>query len=238
MALPSDLPRSAAALAAIHTIALPAPAARPPLVDHADAVGGTLGFIERQWALCDPAWVPQETLHALAEEVAWGRAFAAASHPAQPQTLIATDSHPGNFLIDASGRAVFVDLEKMLYGSPAVDLAHHTLYTSTTWDVDSAAVLSAADTELFHRTYFASLLGDLAAAIRPWIQPMRRLTWIRTMTWAIKWRRLTSPPGTDESRTEDWSTTPLPPAYRAHVRARIADFLDPATVARVRAEWI
>jgi hypothetical protein len=29
----------------------------------------------------------------------------------------------------------------------------------------------------------------------------------------------------------------MPPAYRSHVAARIADFLAPETVARVREEW-
>ena len=37
-------------------------------------------------------------------------------------------------MIEAAGRAVFVDLEKALYGSPAVDLAHASIYTSTMWD--------------------------------------------------------------------------------------------------------
>jgi hypothetical protein len=237
MALPADLARSAAALAAIHGLEVPRPSLRPPLADHADAVAGTLGFIERQWALRARASVPTATLAMLAEEVAWARVFAGSAHGPQPQTLVATDSHPGNFLIEAGGRAVFVDLEKMLYGSPAVDLAHHTLYTSTTWDVDSAAVLSAEDTSRFHDAYFALLPGGLAAQLRPWLLPMRRLTWVRTVTWAIKWRALARPPAAGETRLEDWSTTPMPPAYRAHVRARIADFLDPGTVTRVRAEW-
>ena len=45
-------------------------------------------------------------------------------------------------------------------------------------------------------------------------------------------------PATGERRAEDWSATPMPPAYRSHVAARIADFLAPETVTRVRAEWL
>ena len=238
MRLPDDLPRSAEALAAIHRLPLPPAPERPPLADHSEAVAGTLGFIERQWAFRDALPLAAGTRAQLEEEVAWARAFAAQAKPPQPVTLVATDSHPGNFLVDGSGRAVFVDLEKMLYGSPAIDLAHHTLYTSTTWDVDSAGVLSAADTARFHDTYLGALPQALAEAVRPWIPPMRRLTWLRTVTWAIKWRALTAPPGPAERRQEDWSATPMPPAYRTHVAARIADFLAPETVARVRSEWI
>jgi Ser/Thr protein kinase RdoA (MazF antagonist) len=238
MRLPEDLPRSAEALAAIHRLPLPPAPERPPLADHSDAVAGTLGFIERQWAFRDALPLAPETRAQLEEEIAWARAFAAEEKPPQPVTLIATDSHPGNFLIEGAGRAVFVDLEKMLYGSPAIDLAHHTLYTSTTWDVDSAGVLSAADTARFHDTYLGALPPALAEAVRPWIAPMRRLTWLRTVTWALKWRALTAPPGPGERRQEDWSATPMPPAYRTHVAARIADFLAPETVARVRGEWM
>lgn len=237
MRLPEDLPRSAEALAAIHRLPVPAPADRPPLADHSEAVLGTLGFIERQWAFRDAAGLHPETRARLEEEVAWARAFAAESHPRQPITLAATDSHPGNFLIDARGQAIFVDLEKMLYGSPAIDLAHHTLYTSTTWDVDAAGVLGPGETAAFHETYLGLLPPTLADEVRPWIGPMRRLTWIRTLTWAIKWQVLTRPPRPGERREEDWSATPMSPAYRAHVASRIADFLAPYTIARVRAEW-
>jgi aminoglycoside phosphotransferase (APT) family kinase protein len=238
MRLPEDLPRSAQALAAIHSLPVPPTPQRPPLADHSDAVAGTLGFIERQWAFRDALPLPPDTRRPLQEEVAWARAFAAAPKLPQPVTLVATDSHPGNFLIDQAGRAVFIDLEKMLYGAPAIDLAHHTLYTSTTWDVDSAGVLSADDILRFHQCYLGALPPGLAEAVPPWIAPMRRLTWLRTVTWALKWRALTAPPGPGERREEDWSATPMPPAYRTHVAARIADFLAPETIARVRAEWI
>jgi hypothetical protein len=104
--------------------------------------------------------------------------------------------------------------------------------------VDAAGVLSAEDTARFHETYLGALPSALAKAVRPWIGPMRRLTWLRTVTWAIKWRALTQPPAAGERREEDWSGTPMPAAYRTHVAARIADFLAPETVHRVRSEWV
>ena len=39
-------------------------------------------------------------------------------------------------------RAYLVDLEKCRYSYPSFDLAHATLYTSTTWDMDTHTVLS------------------------------------------------------------------------------------------------
>ncbi|HVG81567.1 MAG TPA: phosphotransferase, partial [Methylomirabilota bacterium] len=122
MRLPGDLTRSAQALAAIHRLPVPPVAERPPLADHSDAIAGTLGFIERQWAFREALPLPPGTRRQLEEEIAWARAFAAAPKLPQPVTLVATDSDPGNFLVDGGGRAVFVDLEKMLYGSPAIDL--------------------------------------------------------------------------------------------------------------------
>ncbi|HXV25265.1 MAG TPA: aminoglycoside phosphotransferase family protein [Alphaproteobacteria bacterium] len=238
MQLPGDLPRSAEALAAIHCLPVPAPSERAPLADHSDPLTGTLGFIERQWVWREKTRLHPETLAQLEEEVAWARALAAGVHPPQPVTLVMTDSHPGNFLVEAGGRAVFVDLEKMLYGAPAIDLAHHTLYTSTTWDVDAAGVLSDDQTEAFHDAYLRRLPPDLSGAILPWIGPLRRLTWLRTVTWAIKWLALTQPPGPGEQRDEDWSATQMSPAYRAHVAAKVADFLSPVTMARLRREWI
>ena len=55
-----------------------------------------------------------------------GRARAEARRGAGDQaiTLVLTDTHPGNFLIRPDGQAVIVDLEKALYGSPGIDLAH------------------------------------------------------------------------------------------------------------------
>ena len=55
-------------------------------------------------------------------------------HP--PPRLCLTDTHPGNFLVDASGKVLFVDLEKALYASPAIDLGHPTILTSTLWETD------------------------------------------------------------------------------------------------------
>jgi hypothetical protein len=46
-------------------------------------------------------------------------------------------------LITATGKAVLVDLEKLRYSYPPLDLAHATRYTSTTWDVDASSTMFA-----------------------------------------------------------------------------------------------
>ena len=72
-------------------------------------------------------------------------------------TLISFDTHPGNFLIREDGRAVLVDLEKCRYGLPGIDLAHTSLYTSTTWDLSSQAVLSLDEVIGFYRRWQATM---------------------------------------------------------------------------------
>ena len=154
MRLTEDLHKTAKALASIHRLAVPALGGRPPLVDHADPAAAMLAFIEQQWSYREAAQLLAAPCAFIEEELAWARSFVAGNTSAQPVTLIVFDSHPGNFLIEESGRAVFIDVEKMLYGSPAADLAEHTLYTATTWDIDCAGVLTPEATRSFHEAYF------------------------------------------------------------------------------------
>ena len=121
------------------------------------------------------------------EELDWGRTFLAGMADAeQPKRLIFADTHPGNFLVNDEGRAYCVDLEKAVYGS-AVDLAHTTLYTSTTWDRDSAAVVVSRDVERFYETYLGLVSDGLRDALMPWLMPYRRITWLWSVTWCSMW---------------------------------------------------
>ncbi|MCC2114070.1 MAG: aminoglycoside phosphotransferase family protein, partial [Hyphomicrobiales bacterium] len=74
-----------------------------------------------------------------------------------PRALISFDAHPGNFLVEESGRAVLVDLDKTRLSSPGFDLAHATLYTSTTWDVNVQAILTKAETAGFYRAWIDAM---------------------------------------------------------------------------------
>jgi hypothetical protein len=232
--LPDDLPALAAALARLHTLPLPAPSERPPLADHSrgGAIAGTLVAIERHVPALDGPDMPDATRRALLEELAWARSFAAATASGgQPIALVGTDTHPGNFVIREDGSAVLVDLEKALYGSPAIDLAHCSLPTSTSWDLDVQAMLSPAETMAFYRLYL-ELLGSAAAeALRPFLAPSRRLTWLRTMMWCARWR-------VAAATSQDWSDRHVDPVLLAHIRRRVAAFFDPKLVAATRAEWL
>jgi aminoglycoside phosphotransferase (APT) family kinase protein len=231
--LPDDLPALAEAMAAVHALALPPAAERPPLEDHRDPVAGALAEIEAQAPYLESPEVPAGTRAQILEELAWARAYAAASEPAaQPRSLVLTDTHPGNFLVRADGRAVIVDLEKALYGAPAIDLAHATVYTSTTWDVASSAELTVGQVAGFYRSYLASLAPATAARLAPTLVPLRRLLLLRALTWCALWRV--------EHRQEigGWAAGRSAPALIAHVEERTRHYLEPATVRRLRGEWL
>jgi Ser/Thr protein kinase RdoA (MazF antagonist) len=232
--LPEDLPKIAAALARIHALPVPEPAGRPPLADHGalGPIAGTLAVIERQVPALEDAALPRTTRNALLAELDWARILAATSAVRdQPITLVGTDTHPGNFLIRDDGSAVLVDLEKALYGSPAIDLAHASLFTSTTWDLDVQATLSQDEVADFHRRYLDLIGPSAAAQLRPWLLPCRRLTWLRTMMWCVRWR-------VASAANPDWSERRVDPALLAHIRRRVAEFFAPETVAAVCAEWL
>src|SRR6185436_18195862 len=128
-------------------------------------------------------------------------------------------------------------LEKTLYGQPAIDLAHASLYTSTMWDADCAAALAPDAVRAFYVRYLAAVPRDFADRLRPWLEPMRRLTWLRTTTWAVRWSVLSArAPGKDgeSAATRGWSAEARDPALMVEVRARVADYFGPATSARIR----
>ena len=237
--LPADTTAIADTLAAIHTLAVPDE--RAPLPVHDDPVAATVAVIRAQAAFLPEAGLPPESRRVIEDEIAWAEKFATESKGARhPLALVGTDTHPGNFMIDRQGRAIFVDLEKTLYGQPAIDLAHASLYTSTMWDSDCAAALAPAEVRAFYAGYLAAVPRAFGDRLRPWLEPMRRLTWLRTTTWAVRWSVLSArAPGKDgeSAATRGWSAEARDPALMAEFRARVADYFDPATIARIRAEW-
>jgi len=246
--LPGDLPAFAEAMARVHALPLPRSGERPPLADHRDPVGEALAEIEQQAAFLAEAGLAPAAEQEIRDELTWATAFArevADSGRPQPVTLVLTDTHPGNFLIDRDGRAIIVDLEKALYGSPGTDLAHATVYSSTTWDPDSSAELTVAEVAAFYRRYQEVLAeaagGAMASALVPWLIPMRRFLFLRAISWCVKWsvlqRRAGQPGKHDAASTEDWSAENSDPALIAHVAGRVTDYLSPGTLRRMRGEW-
>ncbi len=226
--LPEELVSIAEALASIHSLPVPEKVDQQPLPFHADPIAATLRVIEAQSRYMDDADITPASRRQIDEELGRAHDFAANADCCDlPITLVGTDTHPGNFMIQSDGTAVFVDLEKMLYGAPAIDLAHATVYTSTMWDSDVATVISDKDVNLFYEAYFSELTRELGDRIRPWCGPFRRITWLRTTTWCAKLRV--------ESRAgAAWSGSHHDPEYIASVHRRIDDYFDPETIAQIR----
>ena len=227
--LPDGLAAIARALAALHALPVPPPQERAPLPSHADPVSATLEVIEAQAQFLDDAGLIPEARRQIDDELTGARKFAAdAAGRDMPVTLVGTDTHPGNFMMKPDGAAIFVDLEKMLYGAPGIDLAHATVYTSTMWDPDVATALDDADVAAFYEAYFDALPAALGDRIRPWCAPLRRFTWLRTTTWCAKWR-------VQSQNGASWSALQHDPDYIASVRRRVDDYFDSETIARIRA---
>ncbi|WP_169816595.1 aminoglycoside phosphotransferase family protein [Rhodovibrio salinarum] len=239
--LPDDLPALAAAMARVHHLPVPSPMDRPPLADHSDPVAGAMAEITAQAEYLDAADLDPAAREELEAELDWARAFAArVEGAAQPIRLVLTDTHPGNFLITDDGKAVIVDLEKALYGSPGTDLAHATLYSSTTWDPDTYADLSLDALGGYYSHYLEAVGPELAQQLRPWLVPLRRITFLRALTWCVMWsvehRRAARTDAAGHGR--DWSADNTDPALIAHVADRVAEYLRPETLRRMRAEWL
>ncbi|WP_431858632.1 phosphotransferase [Azospirillum sp.] len=220
--LPADMPAIAEALASLHRLALAEE--RAPLASPPDPVAATLALVLRQAEHFDRADLDPMALMRI--EIELGAAQADRITAPLPVTLVGTDTHPGNFLIDAAGKAWFTDLEKAQYGHPAIDLAHASLYTSTMWDPDVATALGKAEVKAFLAAWEAAVPDALAAAVRPWLKPLRRLTWLRSLSWMARWKI-----------EGDRLSPGMPDALRAHLRERVEDVFRPETIDRVRADW-
>lgn len=234
--LPDDLPAIMEALAAIHALPVPDAKDRAPLLDPADPLAGVLEEIATQAAYLDAAAIAPETRTILARHLTTLHDLAA--HEARPpKRLISFDAHPGNFLIDASGRAILVDLEKARYSASPLDLAHATLYTSTTWDVASHAVLSPQQVAEACRHWLDHLPPEDRAALGPWIVPLRRAMWLWSMTWCAKWRVLSGQTARPDAQGEDWAASNSETTLISHVRNRVDHYLDSQTAARIDKEF-
>jgi hypothetical protein len=152
-----------------------------------------------------------------------------------PEGLITFDAHPGNFLIDKKGDAWMVDLEKCRISYPGFDLAHSTLYTSTTWDMNSYAVLGVNDIASTYRSW-EQAFGVRSAEHRRWHVPLRRLMWLWSTTWCAKWLAL-SQTAPEADNGQNWSESNNEHALNAHVRERANHYLEPAVIDAIVSEF-
>jgi aminoglycoside phosphotransferase len=235
--LPDELALMADTLARIH--ALPLPAASSPIPRQKNPFLETLAAVEQNaLRFLDEAVLDAGARAEIADELGLMRSMAnAVAQRAQPLTVALADTHPGNFMVDRDGVAWFVDLEKVHVGSPAIDLAHATLATSTLWHPDVGKVLSPAEVRHFYTLYLEKVGHRQAADLEPWLQPMRRLTWLRTTLFMARWRVQTRGPR-DPSDPTQWSDAGVEPAMKAHIDQRIDQCFRRDTIQSIRAEWM
>ncbi len=235
--LPDELDAMADTLARLHLLPLPAPGSPIPRQDN--PFRATLDVVEQgARRFLDKAVADPGARAEIVEELELMRERAnTLAHRPQPLSIALADTHPGNFIVDGDGLAWFVDLEKVHVGSPAIDLAHATLLTSTVWHPAVGKALSLAEVRHFHDSYLARIGETRAAELRPWLLPMRRLTWLRTTMFMARWKVQTEAPR-DPSDPSQWSDAGLSPAMRAHLRSRIALSFERETIRSIRAEWL
>lgn len=234
--LPRELESMADTLAKIHALPLPPadsslPRQNNPFLETLETIElAAMRFLDK--AVRDPGARAE-----IAEELRAMRAMAPAlGRQAQPLTMALADTHPGNFVVDGAGIAWFVDLEKVHVGSAAIDLAHATLPTSTLWYASDAKALSRDEVRGFYDSYLARVGREAAEAQRPWLMPMRRLTWLRTTLFMARWRVQTRSPR-DPSDPTQWSDAGLEPEMRVQYDARIDKAFERDVIRSIRAEW-
>ena len=217
------------ALASIHALPLPELAGRAPLLWASDPLLDLFNEIQNQAAFLAQAALPAQVLSRIESQLA---IFSiACSEPMRPaRALIAFDAHPGNFLLQPDTRAVLVDLEKCRYSYPGLDLAHATLYTSTSWDIQSQARLSDAEVEQAYGYWERHMGATCAGAARPWHALLRRAMWLWSITWCAQWRVLSTQQTHASAQGQDWSADLSSKSLVSHVQERVAHYLQAEVV--------
>ena len=235
-----DFQSIAKALACIHRLPLPAIALRAPLYDQKNSLTDTLSEVLQQATYLNGEDIGTGSLALIAEQLEYAKAEVE-SLDAPPSRLISFDAHPGNFLIDDSGRAILVDLEKGRYGGCGFDLAHATLYTSTTWDTEINIELKQAAIEKFYTKWLFEMPDVLGASMQSTLIPMRRLMWLWSVTWCAKWRvesKATQLRHKHRAQnTEDWAMQNSPDALVAHVQERTNHYLQEEIIHKITTEF-
>jgi len=235
-----DFQSIAKALASIHRLALPVVAQRPPLYDQQNSLADTLSEVRSQATYLNCGDIGPGSLDMITEQLELASAEADLLQAPSSQ-LISFDAHPGNFLIDSEGRAILVDLEKGRYGGAGFDLAHATLYTSTTWDAEINTELQPSEIENFYSKWLQEMPDESGISIQPYLIPMRRMMWLWSVTWCAKWRveskatRLTQKHRA--KNTEDWAVQNSPDALIAHVDERTNHYLQEEVIRKITTEF-
>ena len=233
----NDFTLIAKALASIHRLPLPPSEVRAPLLSPDNSLVGMLEEVEMQARYLSRANIDPLSLSMILAELELARKEVSAL-ATPPVCLISFDAHPGNFIIDSQGKAVLVDLEKGRYGGCGFDLAHASLYTSTSWDVNVRIELSKKSVGTFYDTWSQHVSGQFADAMQPYMAPMRRLMWLWSVAWCAMWQLESNAAAIEQknkrNNTRDWASENNPDALTAHVRERVSHYLQAETICRIR----
>jgi Ser/Thr protein kinase RdoA (MazF antagonist) len=248
--IPQDLALLAQCLARIHRIAMPSVAQAAPLLHMADPLQAMLNEIKLQAQYLSSAGLTAQVHNCIEQELTQLQALCTkAERP--PRCLISFDGHPGNFVIrpshastgtavadgDQDERAILVDLEKCRYSYASFDIAHLTLYTSTTWDRLSHAVLSVPEVMKAYQAWAQNAKPAFAQACLPWHLPLRRVMWLWSITWCAKWRVTSAHTAKGSADGEDWSADKVEHDLAQHVRERVDHYLSASAVDWVQDEF-
>ena len=236
----ADFQSIATTLASIHRLALPAKDSRAPLYDQQNSLADTLSEVRSQAAYLNQVDISSGSRGLIDAQLELAETELK-SLRAPPSRLISFDAHPGNYLIDGTGRAVLVDLEKGRYGGCGFDLAHATLYTSTTWDTEVNIELQQSVIEKFYKTWLHEMPDDLAASMLPTLIAMRRMMWLWSVTWCARWRVESNATGLSHKHpaenTQGRVAQNRPDALVVHVEERTRHYLQEDVINKVITEF-
>ena len=236
--LPEDLPRLMQALAAIHALPVPPQENTAPLLHPEDPLLAMLQEIGQQAAYMPVAGLQNSVADVIHQELVALQTLCETTERPQ-RRLIAFDGHPGNYVITELGagisKAYLVDLEKCRYSYPSFDLAHATLYTSTTWDADNPVILRTEEVLNAYLSWEQAVGSDIAASAAPWHVALRRAMWLWSITWCAKWRVASQAAASQSEDGEDWSAEQLDAPLAAHVHERVDHYLSAECVHNVSA---
>ena len=236
-----DLAAIVRALASIHS--LPVPDVREPLMNPADPLADLAAEIDVQAEFLDSASLQPDARALIDRELT--RLDTLVRGDRRPSVnLVSFDAHPGNFLIRDDGEAVLVDLEKCRYSYPSLDLAHATLYTSTSWERGATAWLTPAQVREVHELWESTMgragsgrAGSGRADDSEWHVPLRRAMWLWSVTWCAKWRVLSGAAPSVSADGEDWAVANSADQLARHVRGRVDHYLSADIIERVTREF-
>ena len=131
----------------------------------------------------------------IAEELRAMRGMAPAlGQRAQPLTMALADTHPGNFIVDRPASPGSSISRRCMSARPRSISRTRRCRPRRCGIPTSAGVLSRAEVQGFYDVYLERIGSGTAEALRPWLVPMRRLTWLRTTLFMARWRVETRAP--------------------------------------------